>query len=183
MAAVWVLARAGLRRRGPTLLGLALVVGLASGAVMAAAIGARRTDTAYARLLQATLADDVQVEVGGYDPGFVGGLRRLPQVADLGLESVALVAPAMPGDPREYGVGTRVIFQMSVEPAGRPHRAGCRAGDARPHRGGQRPGNRAGGQPGRGRPRLGRGPDPTGRRPPQRVGTTMPTGDQGAEGR
>jgi FtsX-like permease family len=116
MAAVWALVRARLRERRRALVGLALLVGVASGAVMAAAIGARRTDTAYARLLEATRADDAEVEVGGFDdPSFIGRLRRLPQVADLGLESVALLAPAMPGDPREYTWGTRFLSLMSVD--------------------------------------------------------------------
>jgi ABC-type lipoprotein release transport system permease subunit len=116
MAAVWTLARARLRARWRSLLGLALLVGVASGAVMAAAIGARRTDTAYARLLEATLADDVEVEVGGFDdPGFLDRVGRLPQVAELGLESIVLLAPAMPGDPREYAWGTRLISMISVD--------------------------------------------------------------------
>jgi hypothetical protein len=117
MAAVWTLVRARLRARWRSLLGLALLVGVASGAVMAAAIGARRTDTAYARLLEATLADHVEVEVGGSeDPGFMDRVGRLPQVTELGLESIALLAPAMPGDPREYSWGdTRLLSMISVD--------------------------------------------------------------------
>jgi FtsX-like permease family len=116
MAAVWTLARARLRARWRSLLGLALLVGVASGAVMAAAIGARRTDTAYARLLEATRAEDVEVEVGGFDdPGFLDRVGRLPQVTELGLESVALLAPAMPGDPPEYSLASRFISYVSVD--------------------------------------------------------------------
>jgi hypothetical protein len=116
MAAVWALARARLRERRRALVGLALLVGVASGAVMAAAIGARRTDTAYARLLAVTRADDAEVEVGGYDePGFVDRLGRLPQVADLGVESQALLAPAMPGDPREFIWGAGFLSLASVD--------------------------------------------------------------------
>jgi hypothetical protein len=101
MTPVWTLVRAWLRARRRALLGLVLLVGVASGTVMVAAIGARRTDTAYARLLEATRAEDVEVEIGGFDdPTFIDRLGRLPQVADLGLESVALVAPEMPGDRR-----------------------------------------------------------------------------------
>jgi ABC-type lipoprotein release transport system permease subunit len=107
---------------------------------MAAAVGARRTDTAYARLLEATLADDVEVEVGGLDdPDFYDGLGRLSQVADLGLESIALLASAMPGEPGEYWTGTRLIAQVSAD--GRLGRtvnrplllAGRRPDPARPH--------------------------------------------------
>jgi ABC-type antimicrobial peptide transport system permease subunit len=119
MAAVWALVRARLRERWRALVGLALLVGVASGAVMAAAIGARRTDTAYTRLLEATRADDAEVEYGGFDTpafrAFVDRLGRLPQVADLGVETTALLAPAMPGDPREYTFGTRFFSVASID--------------------------------------------------------------------
>ena len=117
MAAVWALVRARLRERRRALVGLALLVGVASGAVMAAAIGARRTDTAYARLLAVTRADDAEVEVGGYRnyQPLVDRLRRLPQVADLAVECQALLAPAMPGDPREYDWGASFISLAGVD--------------------------------------------------------------------
>ena len=119
MAAVWALVRARLRARRRALVGLALLVGVASGAVMAAAIGARRTDTAYTRLLAATRADDAEVEYGDFDGppfrAFADRLRRLPQVADLGIETSALLAPAMPGDPREYTSGTRFFSVVSID--------------------------------------------------------------------
>jgi ABC-type lipoprotein release transport system permease subunit len=102
VAAVWALAWARLRVRWRSLLGLTLLVGMAAGAVMAAAIGARRAETAYPRLLEATLAEDVHVGVGSYadeHPGYIDRLRRLPQVADLGLASVAFLVPDM-GPPR-----------------------------------------------------------------------------------
>jgi hypothetical protein len=117
MAAVWALVRARLRERRRALVGLALLVGVASGAVMAAAIGARRTDTAYDRLLRVTRADDAEVEVGGYKDyqSLIDRLRRLPQVADLGVESQALLAPARPGDPREYVWGASFISLAGVD--------------------------------------------------------------------
>ena len=117
MTPVWTLVRAWLRARRRALLGLALLVGVASGAVMVAAIGARRTDTAYARLLEATRAEDVEVEIGGFDdPRFIDRLGRLPQVADLGLESVALVTPDMPGDPPVFSsASARFVGVMSVD--------------------------------------------------------------------
>ena len=117
MAAVWALVRARLRARRRALVGLALLVGVASGAVMAAAIGARRTDTAYARLLEATRADDAEVEYGDFDGrpfrAFVDRLGRLPQVADLGIETTAQLAPAMPGGPREYASGAPRFFSVA----------------------------------------------------------------------
>jgi hypothetical protein len=103
VAAVWALAWARLRVHWRTLLGLTLLVGVAAGAVMTAAIGARRTETAYPRLLEATLAEDAQVGVGGYaedHPGYIDRLRHLPQVGDLGLASVAFLTPDLgPGPP------------------------------------------------------------------------------------
>jgi MacB-like periplasmic core domain/FtsX-like permease family len=85
---------------------------------MVAAIGARRTDTAYPRLLRATLAEDTHVNVGGYsdkDPAFIGKLRRLPQVADLGLRSIALLVPDMPGAPPAYSGLSRFAGLMNVD--------------------------------------------------------------------
>jgi predicted lysophospholipase L1 biosynthesis ABC-type transport system permease subunit len=54
MTAVWVLVRVRLRARWRALLGLAFLVGVASGVVMAAAVGGRRTDTAYSRYAPGT---------------------------------------------------------------------------------------------------------------------------------
>ena len=49
MAAVWAVARADLRGRWRGLLALALLVGIMGGVVLAAAAGARRTQTAMPR--------------------------------------------------------------------------------------------------------------------------------------
>jgi ABC-type lipoprotein release transport system permease subunit len=118
MAVVWVVAWARLRARWRVLLGLALLVGVASGAVMVAANGARRTQTAYPRLLDATRAEDVHVNVGGYGeehPGFLRDLRRLPQVADMGLASVALMVPDLPGVPPRFSAGAGFVSVMSTD--------------------------------------------------------------------
>lgn len=118
MAAVWVLAKARLRARWRALLGLTLLVGVASGAVMVAAIGARRTATAYPRLLEVTLAQDARLRVGGYvqdHPGFYGDLRRLPQVTDMGLASFALLAPDMGPGPRVFSISQNIVSAMSVD--------------------------------------------------------------------
>jgi ABC-type antimicrobial peptide transport system permease subunit len=61
MTTVWLLLRADLRHRWRALLGLALILGLAGGVVITAAAGARRTATAYPRLL--AWADATQVTV------------------------------------------------------------------------------------------------------------------------
>ena len=118
MTAVWVLARARLRARWRALLGLTLLVGVASGAVMVAAIGARRTATAYPRLLEATSAEDVRLRAGGWvqdHPGFYGELLILPQVSDMGLASFALLAPDMGPGPRVFSISQNIVSAMSVD--------------------------------------------------------------------
>jgi hypothetical protein len=86
VAAVWYRFRAELRSRWPTWLGLGLLLGLAAGAVMALAAGARRTDSAYDRFLESHHPYDVVVSdfgqagfpgVGGFDK-----IRALPSVED-----------------------------------------------------------------------------------------------------
>ena len=110
MATVWLLLRADLRRRWRALLGLALILGLAGGVVITAAAGARRTETAYPRLLgwanaaQATVIV-TDASVGKPPPGqpqdqfftaggraseavrrqYFAALGRLPEVASLTL--------------------------------------------------------------------------------------------------
>ena len=51
MATIWLRLRADLRLRWRPLVGLGLLLGLIGGVVLTAAAGARRTDTAYPRLL------------------------------------------------------------------------------------------------------------------------------------
>src|ERR671910_3819174 len=58
MAAVWLLVRCDLRRRWRSLLVVALLVGLVGLVVLTAVAGARRTDSAYPRLLDAMAAID-----------------------------------------------------------------------------------------------------------------------------
>lgn len=84
MGAVALRTRAVLRSRLRSWLGLAGLVGLVAGLVIAAAAGARRTDSAYERFLDRQRAADVFVDnypdpgVGTVDPEAV---ERLPQVA------------------------------------------------------------------------------------------------------
>ena len=86
MTAVWYRFRAELRSRWRAWLGLGLLVGLAAGAVIALAAGARRTDSAYGRFLEAQDAYDVMVfdwgqpgapGIGGFDK-----IKALPTVED-----------------------------------------------------------------------------------------------------
>src|SRR5580693_6352055 len=100
MATVWLALRADVRRRWPALLSLALLLGLIGGVVLTAAAGARRTDTAYPRLL--TWANASQVDIVPENTGFTGyyrALDRLPHIAALttaGLYGLVL-SPRNPG--------------------------------------------------------------------------------------
>jgi hypothetical protein len=61
LAAVWFRFRAELRTRWRAWFGLALLVGIAAGAVMGLVSGARRTNSAYSRFLEGQRAHDVMV--------------------------------------------------------------------------------------------------------------------------
>ena len=84
MSAVWMRVRNEIRLRWRALVGLGLLAGLLGGAVMAAAAGARRTDSAYQRFLTAARAPEVSV--GSDLPSFnnvdLAKVARLPQVAE-----------------------------------------------------------------------------------------------------
>jgi hypothetical protein len=86
MGAVCLRLRAGLRQQRRTWLALSLLLGLIGGVALTAAAGARRTDTAYPRLLRQSRAADLLVSPAR--PGFSGyfaALARLPQVASVGV--------------------------------------------------------------------------------------------------
>ncbi|MFY9587971.1 MAG: FtsX-like permease family protein [Actinomycetota bacterium] len=90
MKAVRLWLRAELRAGWRGLLSLALILGIAGGAVIAAAAGARRTDSAYDRFLVAHNAADVIL----FDDGFLDldvdldAVSSLPQVADVARSSL-----------------------------------------------------------------------------------------------
>jgi hypothetical protein len=87
MATVWLRLRADVRLRWRALAALALLLGLVGGVVLTAAAGARRTDTAYPRLLSWANASQVGVLAEGPQPAsFYAALTRLPQVAALATE-------------------------------------------------------------------------------------------------
>jgi hypothetical protein len=101
VGSVWLAFRAGQRRRWRAALGLALLLGLAGGVALTAAAGARRTATAYPRLLGWSNAASVQVipDCTGLH-GFYAALARLPQVASMSTEVVySLAIPGRGGAP------------------------------------------------------------------------------------
>ena len=100
MTTVWFALRADVRRRWPALLSLAVLLGLIGGVVLTAAAGARRTDTAYPRLLTWANASQVDIVPGG--TGFTGyytALARLPHIAAMTTVSIynVVLSPRNPG--------------------------------------------------------------------------------------
>jgi ABC-type antimicrobial peptide transport system permease subunit len=83
MTTVWLALRADVRRRWPALLSLALLLGLIGGVVLTAAAGARRTDTAYPRLLTWANASQVSIapQGNGTQADYFAALARLPHIA------------------------------------------------------------------------------------------------------
>jgi hypothetical protein len=105
LAAVWLRFRAELRSRWRALLALALLVGFAGGATLAAVAGARRTDTAFSRLLADTESWDVLVNP---DLGTDSALRAkdvaaLPQVAEAGRVDGLFLVPADLRSEADFG--------------------------------------------------------------------------------
>ena len=99
--------RSELRARWRSWTALVLLVGLTGGLVLAAAAGARRTDTAYPRFLRETRASDALVSPMRTGlTGYYDALSRLPGVA--GLAPMAGIAtPVGPGGRPD--VGTQVV--------------------------------------------------------------------------
>jgi hypothetical protein len=80
VSAVWMRLRSELRSRWRAWLGLALLIGLAGAAAVAAAAGARRTETAYPRFVQAQNGYDLIT--GGF-PGNIDAGRALAKMEAL----------------------------------------------------------------------------------------------------
>jgi hypothetical protein len=123
MATVWLRLRAEVRGRWRAMTALALLLGIVGGVVLTAAAGARRTDTAYPRLLRWANAADVTVIVTDADPGsgastaagqqgqftaggaaseasrrrFFADLARLPEVASTSRATQYNMALPVPG--------------------------------------------------------------------------------------
>jgi ABC-type antimicrobial peptide transport system permease subunit len=97
MATVWLTLRTDLRHRWRALLSLALLLGLIGGVVLTAAAGARRTDTAYPRLLSWANASQVDIipAANGLPADYYAALRKLPQVA--AMSTAVLYQTALPG--------------------------------------------------------------------------------------
>ncbi len=109
MGAVWSCLRSEWRTQWRTWLALAALVGLVGGVVLGAAAGARRTATAYPRLLEVGHASDALVAPD--TPGFDAALRRLPEVVALhhgDLYNLFLTSPHGPDPAVDAGSGQNV---------------------------------------------------------------------------
>jgi hypothetical protein len=95
VSAVWYRFRTESRARWKSVFALALLAGLAGGVTLTAIAGARRTSSAYSRLLVATNAADVLVNPDfGNDSGLdAKAVARLPQVTQAGRENGIIVLP------------------------------------------------------------------------------------------
>ena len=91
MHAVWTRARSDLRRHMRSAIVLAVLIGLTSALALAAAEGAQRTDTAYARLRAAVNAPDEIIASG------TGSVEAL--IPHVDFSQVALL-PQVKGSPR-----------------------------------------------------------------------------------
>jgi ABC-type antimicrobial peptide transport system permease subunit len=103
MGSVWLVLRAGFRGGWRGWLALALLLGVMSGVVLAAAAGAQRTGTAYSRLLVWGHASHLRI-APSYSNGsgvYYRALGRLPQVA--AMSTGTLLNFALPGRYREAG--------------------------------------------------------------------------------
>jgi ABC-type antimicrobial peptide transport system permease subunit len=131
MRSVWFALRAECRRRWRPILGMALLLGLVGGVAVSAAAGARRTDTAFPRLLAWSRASQHMIVTPIDNPRFYAALRRLPHVESvsaIGFYNVQLPAPhGQPGAPvqvtaaldRSYGVNSdhaKVLAGRTFDP-------------------------------------------------------------------
>ena len=118
MTAVWYRYRAELRMRWRGWLALALIAGIAGGAVLALAAGARRSDTAYRRFLHAQDAYDVLVSLNTvglgappdevFDPDEVARLPQVAEAAPTGSFFVSLGAGVGVLVPPDERIGTEI---------------------------------------------------------------------------
>ena len=108
MRAVLRLAAHNLRARWRGWAVLALLVGLAGGAVLTAVAGAQRTDSAYPRFLHASKASDVLVSPANSGlGGYYDALARLPDVAAI---APVVGLTALPLGPGGTALNTNVIY-------------------------------------------------------------------------
>jgi ABC-type antimicrobial peptide transport system permease subunit len=113
----WLVTWVEVRARWRALASLALLLGLVGGVVLGAAAGARRTDTAYPRLLASANASQLMIvpestDRGGLN-GYLAALARLPQAA-----AVAPLEYYNTGLPPAYRAAAGLAVQGISSPDG-----------------------------------------------------------------
>ena len=98
MGAVWLRLRAESRQQWRTWLALTVLLGVIGGMALTAAAGARRTDTAYPRLLRRSHAADLLVSpaLSGFH-GYFRAVARLPGVSSLDSTMFPQMSLPVPG--------------------------------------------------------------------------------------
>lgn len=104
VSAVWIRLRVEMRSRWPSWAALTLLIGLVGGVALAAAAGARRTETAYPRFLDSSHAADVLVsgEASG-QAGYYDAVAALPEVESLGVVVGLMAVPVTAAGQRDLG--------------------------------------------------------------------------------
>jgi ABC-type lipoprotein release transport system permease subunit len=120
MTAILMWVRAGLRERWRAWVGMALLIGLFGGAVLALAAGARRTDSAYQRFLVSSDAWDAAIFYMAWTPAFAeldpDDVEELPSVSDSIRVSLYLSdEPALSPMALGSGLGERFAFPKVLE--------------------------------------------------------------------
>lgn len=114
MGAAWLTLRADLRRRWRPMLGMVLLIGLVSGVVLVAGAGARRTSTAYPRLLRWASATQLDLvpgqprasDAGSGRTGYYAAVARLPQVTSVSAVDLLGMGVQPPHGPPDLNVNT-----------------------------------------------------------------------------
>ena len=81
IAATWYRLGAVLRRDRVGYLAIALIVGIIGGVAMGSVAAARRTQSAFPRILTASIPSNLDVDPGGYSPQVLHRISDLPRVA------------------------------------------------------------------------------------------------------
>ena len=104
------------------MLGMVLLIGLVSGVVLVAAAGARRTSTAYPRMLRWASAAQLDLVPGQPKAGYTGtgqtgyyrAVRRLSQVASMSPVDLLGMAVLVPHGPPDSNVNTTGSLDRAV---------------------------------------------------------------------
>jgi len=119
MTVVRLALRADVRQRWQALLALAVLLGLVGGVVLTAAAGARRTDTAYPRLLAWSSSSQVEIVPQGTGTnGFYQALAKVPQVEAMSTGSLwQAMLPGAAGRPVQLMSSYDGALGLSVDRA------------------------------------------------------------------